>query len=188
MQRPTLSPSASAPSATTVGEAGSVGVNATVEIHGTVGEQCAVGLKGGVLGKEAPERKEHWAGNRQQEKSGSRGKDGGKGHMGRERRSTSLDGCTSSETWCPQTKPERPRTNPNDTESFSFRSSVRPANERRKFRVLVRENHNPPTAFCQRGACPHLCESLQHSQPGSKPISMTVSDRDSDKRGPSESL
>ena len=33
----------------------------------------------------------------------------------------------------PQTKPERPLTNPNDTESFGFRSSVRPANERRTF-------------------------------------------------------
>jgi len=96
MQRPTPSLSASAPSATTIGVAGAVGANETVEIHGTVGEEWAVGLKGEVLRKEAAEGKEQWAGNRQLEKSGSRGKGGGKGHMGRER-STSLDGCTFTE-------------------------------------------------------------------------------------------
>jgi len=52
-------------------------------------------------------------------------------------------------------------------------------------RVLVRKNHNPPTAFCQRGACSGLCESLQRS---SQPIAMTVPDLDSDKHGQSESL
>jgi len=53
MQRPTPSPSASAPSETTIGVAGAVGANETVEIHGTVGEQWAVELKGDVLRKEA---------------------------------------------------------------------------------------------------------------------------------------
>jgi len=65
MQRPTPSPSASAPSATTTGVAGAVRANETVEIHGTVEEQWAVVLKGEVLGKEAAEGKEQWAGNRQ---------------------------------------------------------------------------------------------------------------------------
>jgi len=48
----------------TKGVAGAVGSNETVEIHGTVGEQWAVGLKGEALGKEAAEGKE-WTGNRQ---------------------------------------------------------------------------------------------------------------------------
>jgi len=65
MQRPNPSLSASAPSATTIGVAGAVGANETVEIHGTVEEQWAVGLKGEVLQKEAAEGKEQWAGNRQ---------------------------------------------------------------------------------------------------------------------------
>jgi len=52
-------------------------------------------------------------------------------------------------------KPGALRRNPNGpgrarttTESFGCRSSVRSANERRTFRVLVRKNHHPPTAFC----------------------------------------
>jgi len=65
MQRPTPSPSASAPAATTIGVAGAVGANETVEIHGKVGEQWAVGLKGEVLGNEAAEGEEQWAGSRQ---------------------------------------------------------------------------------------------------------------------------
>jgi len=55
-------------------------------------------------------------------------------------------------------------------------------------RVLVPKIHNPPTAFCQRGACSGRCESLEHSRPGSKPISITVPVLDSDQYGQSESL
>ena len=42
-------------------------------------------------------------------------------------------GAPSSETRCRLTKLKRHRTNPNGTKSFGFRSSVRPANERRMF-------------------------------------------------------
>jgi len=41
-----------------IGVAGAVGSNETVEIHDTVGEQWAVGLKGEALEKEAAEGKE----------------------------------------------------------------------------------------------------------------------------------
>jgi len=65
MQRPTPWPSTSAPSATTIGVAGAVGTNESVEIHDTVGEQWAARLKGEVLENEAAKGKEQWAGNRQ---------------------------------------------------------------------------------------------------------------------------
>jgi len=69
-------------------------------------------------------------------------------------------------------KPGICRRNPNGpgrtrtTQSLSsfVRVFVRRRNAGRS-RVLVRKNHDPPTAFCQRGACPDLCESLS-TQPG----------------------
>ena len=79
------------------------------------------------------------------------------------------------------------RTRTTQSRSAFVRVFVRRTNAERS-PVLVRESHNPPTEFCQRGAGPGLCESLQLSRPGSKPTSMTVPDRDSDKRGQSESL
>ena len=44
--------------------------------------------------------------------------------------SGSDSGVASSETWCPQTKPKRPLTNPNDTQSFGFCLIVRLEYER----------------------------------------------------------